>query len=435
MDHLKILKTLETSLFHLIFRNNDCPLCARDTLKTLLDVGLLHHFFCVRISIAPIDKNQSEWLDDYFKQLYTSRFSLNAELSGLLNSTSVQLDLLSALRLLNLATFTSTVSTETPIRILSLFPELLTQYSISLFASELDSLTISRFLAPFTSLGNPDVNSIFTLVNLEANDSATRCKELEDINLQSSNPKYENLYHSYRALLIAKGRRSTECIKTTFYELVKLAPGLHRPYSILVGFRSDQDYPTVTSAYETYNYVAVGQYRGFLLPFAETLIDLAYVKKSFPLTTVYLIREISEFCEIVPYAIRSRLKRAAAYLFLKAGQFREWRKACEPIFVEAIEKSNSFERLDPFALELFVEDTIEYLVQSQSTIPSQSDGLRYIWLCGPSPKANIASAKKFALLLKSQGYDVSVAGYTDILHSAAFTLATTLDIDIFEMVS
>lgn len=430
-DQKKVLQSFEEVLSFILFRNDTIALNGRDILKTLLDVGLLHHYFCLRISLSPTSKSQSEWLDDYFKQLYISRYSLNAELSDLINGPSADIDSLMALRLLNISTFTTIVSSETSIRIISLLPELLSTYAISLFISELDSHSIIRYLAPFTSLGNPDVNSVYALANLEANDSSTRCKETVHIQLNSFKNSFAELYNCYRDLLIARGTRSIKSIQSRFLALVTIAPGFHRAYSALLSYSPSTIYHSASSPGQSCDLVSVDQYRGFLLPFADALLNKAYTTNSFPLTTVYLIREVSEFCDIVPLQIRSRFKRAAAYLFLKAGKHKEWRTMCEPLLSEEIEKSNSYGRLDPFALELFVEDAVQYVSSLDSIDILHQDYSRYLWLCGSSPTANISTAHKLSNILKHEGYEVGFLGYTDMLQSVAFTLSRTYDTDIF----
>lgn len=375
---------VECSLDNLFAFRKDAFVDTSQALLTLLDCGLIHHYYIASINLAPLSWQQYNYQQKYFLTLYKNCTSLKTELTE--KFTNSELSKKEAYRLLNLCTFASTNELNICNKILADFPELITIYALSIGYSCLPHEQASIHLQSIKLIDDFDAywwNKL--LITLMAPDSARRCKLPNFSTPQTTLKRRKNYYQLSYQLIIAFSYRDLVTFKKILVRIIMCAPGLNFLHSIICKvMRSDRTF---------YNKLGMDEIMApnFLEIWAENLIDRTLQQNSLLLGDANLIRNISEFSKIIPDNIRILSKKAAARLLYSDNQFSQWRLVLNPLIDMLLDSSNmSKQRIDPFQYEFYYDSIAKNGVSADCTRLESHEfkNIHFVFLSGVNSYLN-----------------------------------------------
>jgi len=405
-------------------------------LLALLDYGLLHHYYLASLALCPSNSIQHNYAQDHFNKIYTNREYLKIELAEKYFEAKSKITIKEAYRLLNLTVYLSkSEDIERCLLILKDFPELILPFAISLNYSLIDKKKINQYLAIIQSVGDMEVASIAILNALMcAPDSVGRSKINTFNRLKSKDRRRSRLYKLGYQLIIAYRYRNTDAFKTILEKLTVYAPGYKLPFDVIneaiasgasflrqVEFREDWS----DSPY-------------FMDIWASSLKKIEYNKdKTIPLSDARLVKDISDYQDIIPLKIRHQAKLAVAQLFYRENELTEFQKILRPISDSIIDYSVvDNDRIDPFQYELYVENIISNAKTKtpdfRKTNRACAQRAHLVVLSGLCGKLDSAIAEAICILLRDQlNCEPIYIGYSDIIETMAKFCANQSNSDLY----
>jgi hypothetical protein len=421
-----IARHAEEVLDRLFAFREEHPISTCSDLLALLDYGLLHHHYIATLALCPSNNIQHNYAQDHFHKIYSNREYLKLELSDKYSELKSGIDVKDAYRLLNLITYASKIEDmDLSIHILKDFPELIQPFAISLNYSFLDEVKICKHLSILQSVGNMEVASIAILNALMfAPDSVARSKLSLFNKIRATSSRRLKLYKLGYQLMISFAYRNSYLFRKIYEKITKFAPGYKLPFSVIKKVISSD-----ANFYEKINISTDSSDVPYFLDlWSVNLMDIININNnSLPLCDARMVKDISDFQDIIPTHIRHSAKISVAQLFYKENELAEYQQILKPISDSIIDFSVvDNNRIDPFQYELYVENMVNNSIIAKAKKKQfKIDGLHLVILSSVCANLDMIIADAICMLLENKcNCQPLYIGSSDIIESVAKFIAS-----------